>query len=205
MWEFVQWGRKPKGGRAKANRRWDHSSLQSRPTFDRERSVPSVTVCLCLTQTINLYTIWHHMQVKFASWLNINSVKAVRSEFTFKTVSPEFCCWFWEASLVSEAIHGPDAQQASPTLHFGYCDRMSCTAIREPTIVTSVQTLSPGSMELTRGCQHCIFLLTLVTGLFKSHLLGHRSIVNFTWNTESKMRWSSSEKPKVEGSMETNL
>lgn len=119
---------------------------------------------------------------------NIQNCNMTLGVFTFKTVSPELLSWFWEASLISVSVHGPHTKQASTTLRSGHCNRMSHAAIREPAIVTFVQALSPGSMELARGCQGSIPLLTLFTGLFKSHLMGHRSIVDLTWNEDSKMQ-----------------
>lgn len=110
------------------------------------------------------------------------------SGFTFKTVSSKLSRWFWKASLVFETIHGPDAKQTSPALQPGYCDRMSDAAVREPAIVTSIQTEPPGSVKLSRVCQDSIFPLTLCIGFFKSHFVANRCKVHFTWNTDGKMQ-----------------
>lgn len=99
---------------------------------------------------------------------------------TFKTIGPKLHCWFWKTGLVSVAIHGPDTKQTSPALNSGYRDRMSHTAVRHPAIVASVKPLSPRGVELARGRKDGIPLFALFTGLLKSHLTGHGSIIDLT-------------------------
>ncbi|TNN74427.1 hypothetical protein EYF80_015386 [Liparis tanakae] len=65
---------------------------------------------------------------------------------------------------------------ASAALQSGYCDRVSHAAVGEPAVVTLVQTVPPGGVELARGRQHGIPRLTFCTRLLKGHLSGHRSI-----------------------------
>lgn len=100
--------------------------------------------------------------------------------FTFEAVCSQLGDGFWEACLVPVAVQGPDAQQTTATLHSGYRDGVASAAVGQPAIVTPVQTLSPGGVELTRRRQDSVPVLTLLLCLLKRHLMGHRCVVHLT-------------------------
>lgn len=137
--------------------------------------MPSITVCFCPKQHRQLHRVGNKL-----SW------QQPKRDFTFKTVSSELCHRLWEAGLISVAVHGPDTEKASTALNPGNCNRMSGAAIREPAVVASVQTLTPGGVELPGRCQDSIPPLTLFAGLLKGHLLGHGSVIHFTCKTHGK-------------------
>jgi len=144
---------------------------------------PNFWTVVYMTHRMQVTQLWRTENIP-----NTNNKTMWLSEFTFKAVNSKLPRWFWEAGLISVTVHGPDAEQASPTLQSGYCDRVSYAAVGEPAVVTLVQTASPGSVELARGCQRRIPRLTFCTRLLKGHLSGHRSIVHFTWK-KKMVRW----------------
>lgn len=99
---------------------------------------------------------------------------------TFKAISSQQCGWFWKAGLVFKPVHGPDSEQTPPTLHLWHRHGVPGAAVGQPAVVAPVQSQAPGSVELPRVGQHGVFLQTLVTGLFKRHLVSDGGIIHFT-------------------------
>lgn len=77
---------------------------------------------------------------------------------------------FREARQVFVLVQGAYAQQTSSTLRLGDGDGVADAAVREPTVVTSVQTCSPRCEQMTGRRQNRVVRFTLFSGLLQSQL-----------------------------------
>ena len=125
-----------------------------------------------------------NMDVKLSKMVKRTQDESVRNACTFEAVRSQLGGRLREAGLIPEAVHGPDSQQASAALHLGNRHGVTHAAVGQPAVVTLVQTLTPGRVQLPRRRQDGAPPLALLPRLLERHLTGHRGEVHLAWNRE---------------------
>lgn len=82
--------------------------------------------------------------------------------------------WVWVASLVLVLVKRANAQQAPSTLKPGHGDGVANAAVRQPTVVTSVQARPPGRKQLTRRRQHSAVVYARLPRLLQGEFTADR-------------------------------